>query len=79
MPIGWLVHSPVALVAVSSKQQASATLIFGSSPIFGLIVPTVLIRAELDRPPEAIRRDVDQTTKVLADRFEVSIAALGFR
>ncbi|MBR7837816.1 ImmA/IrrE family metallo-endopeptidase [Actinospica durhamensis] len=44
-----------------------------------LLMPEPMIRAELDRLPEEIRRDVDLTIKVLADRFEVSIAALGFR
>lgn len=28
---------------VPLKQQASATLIFGSNPVFGLIVPTILV------------------------------------
>ena len=44
-----------------------------------LLMPEPMVRAELDRLPEKIRRDVDLTTNTLADRFEVSVAALGFR
>lgn len=33
--------TPKTLVTVSWNRQASATLIFGSNPVFGLIAPTI--------------------------------------
>jgi len=44
-----------------------------------LLMPDLMVRAELDRLAPHTRRDLDKTTSTLADRFDVSAAALGFR
>jgi Zn-dependent peptidase ImmA (M78 family) len=44
-----------------------------------LLMPESMVRAELERLPPNVRRDLDETTSRLADRFDVSTAALGFR
>lgn len=44
-----------------------------------LLMPEPMLRQELDRLPASTRRDPDATTAALADRFDVSTAAMGFR
>ena len=44
-----------------------------------LLMPGTMLRQELDRLPAAVRRDPDETTAALAERFDVSTAAMGFR
>ena len=44
-----------------------------------LLMPEPMVRQELDRLPADTRRDPDATAGALADRFDVSTTAMGFR